>query len=316
MRLSALGALLGLGFGLGLLLVVTRLPWLRRPGLDERLSPYLRDAAPASRLLGSAGRTAAGSGPLAVLERLLAPVLADAAGWVERGFGGSAGVRRRLDQLGGGGTPERFRAEQVVWGVAGAALGGTTGALSSAAGRGLSPVPVLALLVVGGLGGVLARDRALSAAVRRRERQMLAEFPTVAELLALSVVAGEGAIGALERVARTCRGELTAELRRTLADARAGASLVQALEGLSDRTSLPELARFVDGIAVAVERGTPLADVLRAQAGDVRDAGRRRLIEEGGKREIAMMVPVVFCILPITVLFAAYPGLAVLDLGR
>ena len=41
---------------------------------------------------------------------------------------------------------------------------------------------------------------------------------------------------------------------------------------------------------------------------------RRRLMEAGGRKEILMMVPVVFVILPVTVLFAVYPGLAVLDL--
>jgi len=314
--LSMVGALLGLVAGLGLVLVLARLPWLRRPGLDDRLAPYVRDAAPPSRLLAVAGHRPRGpSGPLGTVERLLAPVMSDAVAWVERALGGSASVRRRLDQLGPGRTAEGFRAEQVVWGVLGAAAGAGLGALSSAAGRGLSAVPVVALLVVGALCGALARDRVLTTQVRRRERRMLAEFPTVAELLALSVVAGEGAVGALERVARTCRGELSDELRRTLADARAGASVVQALEGLADRTSLPSLARFVDGVAVAVERGTPLADVLRAQAQDVRELSRRGLIEEGGKREIAMMVPVVFLVLPVTVVFAAYPGLAILDLG-
>jgi tight adherence protein C len=173
-------------------------------------------------------------------------------------------------------------------------------------------VPLVGLVLVGGLTGVLARDHLLTRQVRRREERMVAEFPTIAELLALSVSAGEGAIGALERVARTCQGELSSELRRTLADARAGASLVQALEGLAARTSLSSLARFVDGVVVAVERGTPLAEVLRAQAQDVRELGRRRLMEAGGKKEIAMMVPVVFLVLPVTVVFAVYPGLAVL----
>jgi tight adherence protein C len=107
---------------------------------------------------------------------------------------------------------------------------------------------------------------------------------------------------------------LSAELRRTLAEARTGLSLIDALTGLANRTTLPSLARFVDGIAVAVDRGTPLADVLRAQAQDVRELTRRRLMESGGRREIGMMVPVVFLVLPITVLFAVYPGLAVLDL--
>jgi tight adherence protein C len=83
---------------------------------------------------------------------------------------------------------------------------------------------------------------------------------------------------------------------------------VRALEGIAERTSLPALARFVDGVAVAVERGTPLADVLRAQAADVREAGKRALLEAGGRKEIAMMVPVVFLVLPITVVFALFPG--------
>ena len=138
---------------------------------------------------------------------------------------------------------------------------------------------------------------------------MLAEFPTVAELLALAVGAGEGASGALERVVRLSHGELADELGRCLADARAGASLPTALQGLADRTGLASLARFVDGIVVAVERGTPLADVLRAQAQDVREEGRRQIMEAGGRKEIAMMVPVVFGVLPVTILFALFPGL-------
>jgi tight adherence protein C len=61
-------------------------------------------------------------------------------------------------------------------------------------------------------------------------------------------------------------------------------------------------------MVIAIERGTPLADVLRAQAVDVREAGKRALLESGGRKEIAMMVPVVFLILPVTVLFALFPG--------
>jgi len=307
---SASGALAGLAFGLGVWLVAVRLPWVRRPSLDDRLAPYLRDVTP-SRLLAPEPVAA---GPLRPVERLLAPVMADAVRWAERISGGAGTVASRLRQLGDGRSVEAFRAEQVVWGFLGAVAGGVTGALTGLRG-GVPVVPVVALVVIGGLLGVLGRDRRLSTQVARRQERMLAEFPTVAELLALSVGAGEGAIGALDRVSRCCRGELSAELARTLADARAGAPLVDALRGLADRTGVPAVVRFVDGLTIAVERGTPLADVLRAQAGDVRDAARRRLIESGGVREIAMMVPVVFLVLPVTVVFVLFPGLAVLDLS-
>jgi tight adherence protein C len=38
-------------------------------------------------------------------------------------------------------------------------------------------------------------------------------------------------------------------------------------------------------------------------------------MEEGGRKEIAMMVPVVFLVLPVTVLFAIFPGVAFLRLA-
>ncbi|HET9655937.1 MAG TPA: type II secretion system F family protein [Kineosporiaceae bacterium] len=308
--MSPVGALIGLAAGVGACMVWLRLPRHRRPGLDERLAPYLRDAAPVSRLLAAPSPRS----PLTTLERVLAPVMADAVRWVDRFSGGHGSVRRRLDRLGSGRRVEQFRAEQVVWGALGAVAGAVMGLLGVLSRSGVSVVSVVGLLLVGALLGVLGRDQLLTTQARRREQRMLTEFPTIAELFALSVGAGEGVVGALERMARSCHGELSAELRRTLAEVRAGASLIQALERLASRTGLPALARFVDGVAVAIERGTPLADVLRAQAQDVRELSRRRLIESGGRKEIAMMVPVVFLVLPVTVLFAVFPGLAVLEL--
>ena len=141
------------------------------------------------------------------------------------------------------------------------------------------------------------------------------EFPTIAELLALSVGAGEGPVAAMERVAAMARGEMSRELSTTLSMVRSGVPLARALEGLADRTSLASLTRFAEGVAVAVERGTPLAEVLRAQAQDVREASRRSLMESGGRKEVLMMIPVVFLILPVTVVFAIFPSITTLQVG-
>lgn len=310
MSLSWWGSLAGGLFAIGLLTIWARLPRNRRPTLDDRLAPYIRDAAPPSALL-SAHRRA--SSPVEAVERALAPLTRDLVRWLERISGGSGSVRTRLDQLGSGLTLEQFRAQQVLWG-AGGLLAGLAVALLVGLKQGFAPVLMLAAILLTTACAIVARDQLLTHHVRAREQLILTEFPTVAELLALSVSAGEGAVGALERVSCSAGGELAVELRRTLADARAGASLVDALEGMAARASLPILARFVDGVAVAVERGTPLADVLRAQAGDVREASKRQLMEAGGKKEIAMMAPVVFLVLPVTVVFAVYPGIAVLGL--
>jgi tight adherence protein C len=296
------GAALGAVFALGVLLAVAGMPASRRPGLEARMAPYLRDAPRPSRLL--AVRPDAGA---AGLVQLMRPVLRDLGRGVERLLGGAASVRRRLQRAGLAPDVEGFRAEQVVWGIVGGLGGTAVAALLWARGR-TAVVPLVLLVMCAAGCGIVGRDQMLSRAAKRREQRILQEFPTVAELLALAVGAGEGATGALERVCRLSQGELSGELRRCLADARAGANLPAALEGLAGRTGLMSLARFVDGIVVAVERGTPLADVLRSQAQDVREAGRRAVMEEGGKKEIAMMVPVVFLVLPVTVLFAVFPG--------
>ena len=303
------GALIGLLALAGVALVVAGLPVHRRPSLDDRLEPYLRDTPRPSTLLMAAPPA---RGPFGFGE-LFAPHVAKLGAMIERILGGAPSVARRQLRAGQPADVERFRAEQVLWGAGGAVAGLAGTALLAVSRRELS-VPLLVMFtILGAALGVIVRDTVLSSTASRREQRMLAEFPTIAELLALAVSAGEGATGALERVCRLSHGELSDELRRCLADARAGANLPTALQGLADRTGLMSLSRFVDGIVIAVERGTPLAEVLRAQAQDVREEGRRTLMEQGGKKEIVMMMPVVFLILPVTILFAIYPGISFLS---
>ncbi len=302
-QLTWMGAIVGLVAACGLLLIWHRLPMRRRATLADRIAPYVTDQPRPSRFL-LAGRGSS-SGGRAVLQTL--------GRWVDNVLGGSSSVRRRLERADSATTLEDFRAEQALCGCVAAVVAAVWVSTRVAAGHQSVATGVI-LILLAAAGGVVARDQWLTRAAEQRDRQILAEFPAIAELLALAVTAGEGAAAALERVARLSSGELSGELRRCLIDARAGASLPEALQGLADRTGLASVARFVDGIVVAMERGTPLADVMRAQAQDARDAAKQELIELGGKRELAMMVPVVFLVLPVTVLFAVFPGLAALRL--
>lgn len=303
------GGIIGAIGGLGLLLVMGHVR-ARRVTLDARLAPYLRPARTTSALLVDD----AVQSPLAAVQRLLQPWMADGVRLVER-FGAPADiVRSRLVRAGRMTTVEQFRAEQVVGGVLGLVAGLAVATLAAVS-RPVALPSLVVIVVAFGVAGVVLPDYLLQRQVGAREERILAELPTVAELLALAVGAGEGAVGALERVARSTHGELSGELQRTLADARAGTPLTTALENLADRVRLAPLTRFAQGVAVAVERGTPLAEVLRSQAQDVREAGRRALMEAGGRKEVAMMVPVVFLVLPVTVVFAIFPGFTLLQVG-
>lgn len=304
-----LGAVLGLTAASGVVLAIRSAPPMRAVRIGDRIAPYLADAPAPSRLLT---RSAGPAAPLEVVRRLLGPAAACLVGWLDRLVGGSASVRRRLGGLGSAADVEEFRMEQVVWGgVAMIAAACSLTGLTYLRG-GVDPVLVTGAALIAAVGGVLGRDWWLTRQVQRRERAMLAEFPVIADLLALAVLAGEAPVDAMQRVCRLTRGELTRDLQGALDEAKAGKPMAKALGELAERTTLEPFSRFLQGLLVAVERGTPLAEVLRAQAADVREFSKRALLEAGGRKELQMMVPVVFLILPVTVLFALYPGLLTL----
>lgn len=291
------GALIGLFASTGALLLVSGWLRARRPALDHRVLPYLRDVHPHAPAVAPTGVVGAVFGPSV---RRAGEAIGDI-------FGGSASVSRRLVRLGSSMSVDDFRIRQVMWGATGLAVGVLISMVLWST-RGAA-VPVLLVVCVGGLiAGVLWCDNHLSGQVRAREEQLRAEFPVVADLLALAVAAGESPVVGLERVMRVCTGHLAHELGRVLADIRTGTPMSAAFDGLAARTGVGSIARFAEGLAIAVERGTPLVDVLHAQAADVREAGRRELMEIGGRKEVAMMIPVVFLILPVTVVFAFFPG--------
>jgi tight adherence protein C len=304
------GVALGASSGVGVVLVLSRLRVIHRPTLALRVLPYLRDLPPLGR---SRPAYAESSSPVTAAAGIFGPILRSAADAVERVLGGATSVRRRLQRAALDKTVHDFRVEQVLWGLAGFAVVAAYSLLDALSGGG-GTVSSLLLCAVGFATGVLARDTYLTSQVTTRERRVMSEFPAVAELLALAVAAGESPIAALDRVVRRSGGELSRDLGTVLAAVRTGEPVSAAFDGLARSTGLPLVARFAQGVAVAVERGTPLADVLHAQAADVREAGRRELIEVAARKEIFMMVPVVFLVLPVTVLIAFWPGVIGLHL--
>jgi len=299
-----IGAALGGLLGTGIVLVVSGWRRIRRPALEMRVLPYVRDVHPYVEVTSRPGVTGS----------IFGPVLRAAADSVGGVLGGSASVQRRLVRLGSMSTLEQFRVQQVIWGVAGF-TGFAVLATFVWTVRGGNVPALLVFCMVGFLAGVLGRDNRLSAQVRAREDRMRSEFPVVADLLALAVAAGESPVAGLERILRVIHGSLGEEIGRVLAEIRTGTPVASAFDSLAARTGVSSIARFAEGMAVAIERGTPLVDVLHAQAADVREATRRDLIEAGGRKEVAMMAPVVFLILPVTVVFAFFPGYVGLHLA-
>ena len=204
-------------------------------------------------------------------------------------------VPARAAHLGGGWAPRQRRADGPAraWRADRSARRQPSSSLSSAGSR-----------------ERCSRDRALTRDIERRREAIRVGLPPVADLLALAVASGESPAAALDRVARVGRGPLAEECRRACHDTASGVSFVDALDAMATRIDVPAVRRFVDGVAIAVQRGTPLAEVLRAQAGDARADLHRSLLEIAGRKELLMLVPVVFLVLPTVVLVALFPAVS------
>mgnify|MGYP002712095247 CR=1 FL=1 len=304
-----LGCTLGALLGIGLALVILANPWTRPRSVEARVAPYVKQGKPHGTFdfIDEVRMHP-------VIDTNLGPLLMRMKGFAARALGSQREIEKRLALAGGKTSYREFRVQQLTWAivafVASSALGMTVFALDGA-----PLIALLGLVAISSVTAPLARDYLLTNAIASRKQAMAREFPTIADLLALAISAGEGPIAAMERVARTSRGELSRELAIAVSEIRAGSSLEDALMNLGIRSPLDSLSRFAETIAVALERGTPLADVMRAQAQDARELSKRTLMESAGRREVYMLLPVVFLLMPLVIIFAVFPGIAALQVG-
>lgn len=296
----ALAIVLGSTFAVGVLLLATRVPrWAAVP-LHRRIAPYVRDVAdplgltPLPRMRAVPDWRAARDRFIGVL-------------------GGGTMIARRLTQAGWNQSVTDFRARQLWCGLGGAAVGALAVIANALAGT--LTIPLVLAVPVCAVGAALAYDLWLTTQAKRRGRRLTEELPTVLEFLALCLSAGEGLRDGLARVGAVGSGELTSQVRRALVLSGTGTPLADALTTVAREADVPPFSRAVDHLVAAIERGAPLAQVLQAQAADAREEAKRRLLEQAGHREVVMLLPLVFLILPLSVLFAIFPGVALLRLG-
>ena len=286
---------MGLIGALGVLLASARLLALRPPSMLERIAPFV-PATQSTRALASPRPTVG-----QILTALARPLLGSS----------REGVDVRLSRSGGISLEELRIAQMTAIGI-GAVVGVCAGVMGCVSGA--SPLCLPLLLGLGALAGAILIDQWLTHRIRRRQRAISHELPVVVELLAFAVAAGEAPAQAIERVCRSVGGALAGELQACLAEMRTGLALDLALSSMAGRCGNPDVERFTDACVVALERGSPLAEVLRAQASDARAADRRALMESASRKEVAMLIPVVFLILPTVVLIAIFPGVQGLQL--
>ncbi|MFM6965821.1 MAG: type II secretion system F family protein [Rhodoluna sp.] len=149
----------------------------------------------------------------------------------------------------------------------------------------------------------------------QRDFQALTELPDILEMLSVALSSGDSLFAALARVVPMARGLVATELQRTLMALEVGGDLTSELQDFSRRLPQAQVIEFANKVVLAHRRGSPLAQLLINQAKSARDEIRNQLLKQAGKKETLMLLPLVFLILPVTVLFAIYPSLELLNIN-
>jgi len=210
----------------------------------------------------------------------------------------AAGMRRT--------SPTTIIGAKGILGVGGVFLGLTLG--STAAPK---YTPLLALLF--GLMGALAPGLYLNSRVKSRQHAVSAEIPDALDLLAVSVEAGLGFDGAVQKLTEHMEGPLIEEFELALGGIRIGEGRSEALKKMSERSSSQEMASFVRAIIQADQLGISLGRILKVQAADTRLKRQLLAEEKAMKAPIKMLFPTVVFIFP--AMFLVVLGPAFLNLS-
>src|SRR5437763_877579 len=204
-------------------------------------------------------------------------------------------------------SPNGFIAMQGTFAIGGFFLGLVLfGAVSPAR----APLFAVGLAVLGFMGPSFV----LNTRMRSRQAAVAAGLPDALDLLAVSVEAGLGFDGAVQKLTEHMEGLLIEEFELALGGIRIGEGRSEALKKMAERSSSQEMASFVRAIIQADQLGISLGRILRIQAADTRLKRQLLAEEKAMKAPSKMLFPTVAFIFP--AMFIVILGPAFLNLSK
>ena len=146
-----------------------------------------------------------------------------------------------------------------------------------------------------------------------RNTDLLLEIPDFASLLGFAVYAGESLENALRLAVSRSSGFLANEFLVVINNVDHGSVLGVELEKLATESESEQVRELASKLALASTNGSAVSDLIADYVESSIQELKAHLLERAGKNETKMMVPLVFVILPITVMFAVYPSLTLIQ---
>lgn len=156
----------------------------------------------------------------------------------------------------------------------------------------------LAAAAFGGLLGFLLPLLWLRSKIKNRQSEIIKSLPDALDLLTITVEAGMGFDGAIQKVAEKWNNELSKGFTKVVQEMRLGIPRREALKNMDASMGVSDVTTFVAAIIQAEQLGVSIAKILRIQSEQMRNKRRQRAEEMANKAPIKMLFPMVFLIFP------------------
>ena len=142
-----------------------------------------------------------------------------------------------------------------------------------------------------------------------KESEINEELVNILQMLSIMISAGESPMMALRYISQRSVGYIPKLIDQSFSKYENGRNLAQTLEQIAIATGSSQVRRLTNSIQIAIQRGTPILDVLNNQVQSLNKQINLALLKKSGKSEIALLIPVVFLILPVSISFAIWPSI-------
>ncbi len=142
-----------------------------------------------------------------------------------------------------------------------------------------------------------------------KESEINEELVNILQMLSIMISAGESPMMALRYISQRSVGYIPKLIAQSFSKYESGRNLAQTLEQIAIATGSSQVRRLTNSIQIAIQRGTPILDVLNNQVQSLNKQINLALLKRSGKSEIALLIPVVFLILPVSISFAIWPSI-------
>ena len=142
-----------------------------------------------------------------------------------------------------------------------------------------------------------------------KESEVNEELVNILQMLSIMISAGESPMMALRYISQRSVGYIPNLIKQSFSKYESGNNLTQTLEYIAAATGSSAVRRLTNSIQIAIQRGTPILDVLNNQVQSLNKQINLALLKKSGKSEITLLIPVVFLILPVSISFAIWPSI-------